>query len=99
MKVRFADRQLERCFLDGGLANRTWGESVGQRFVQRVKVLQASSKFEDLFEARTLRLHPLTGNRSGQWALKLIGRWRLIFRLSEDRQTITLAEVSNYYGN
>ncbi len=99
MKVTFADRQLERCFLDERLANRTWGDSVGQRFIQRIKLLQNSSKFEDLFEAQTLRLHPLRGDRTGQWSLTLIGRWRLLFRLSDDQQSITLVEVSNHYDD
>jgi plasmid maintenance system killer protein len=99
VKVRFADGQLERCFLEDRLANRTWGESVGQRFIQRIRVLQVSSKFEDLFEAQTLRLHPLRGNRVGQWSLTLVGRWRLIFQLSQDRQTITIVEVTNHYGD
>ncbi len=26
-------------------------------------------------------LHPLTGNRKGQWALRVSGNWRLVFRM------------------
>ena len=99
MKVTFADRQLERCFRSRQVAERTWGTQVGRRFTERINLLMATAAFEDLFEAKHLRLHGLTGNRADQWSLTLTGRWRLILTLSDDRQTITVVEVSNHYGD
>lgn len=97
MEVRFGNQQLRRCFERSAEAARRWGPDVGRRYIQRVSALHAADHFNDLFTIRAFRLHPLGGNREGQYALTLIGRWRLIIRL--EGETITVEEVSNHYGD
>jgi plasmid maintenance system killer protein len=97
MEVTFADRRLERAYLESRLAIRQWGDVVGRRFVQRIDVLKATNRFEDLFELRALRVHPLKGEHAGKHALTIHGRWRLIVRAS-DRQ-VEVLEATNHYGD
>lgn len=41
--------------------------------------------------------HPLTGNRKGQWALRLTGRMRLIYEIDDGNLVVTNLEVSDHY--
>lgn len=97
MKVVFRNRSLERCFVSLKEASQTWGQDVGRRYVQRVALLLDAERFDDLFTATTLHLHPLVGGRRGQYAMMLRGRWRLIVTVESD--TVTVEEVTNHYGD
>ena len=41
----------------------------------------------DLLAARNatgFRLHPLKGDRAGQWSVRVSGNWRVVFRFEDD---------------
>jgi plasmid maintenance system killer protein len=103
MRIEFADRQLQRCYEDQALAVRRWGMDVANRFADRILTIQDARSWQALASIRTLRLHPLTGRRSGQWAMRLNSRWRLIVRPVgddlADATMILIEEVSNHYGD
>lgn len=44
-------------------------------------------------------VHNLKGNRAGQLAAVLHGRWRLIFDVDPDTNVATILEVSNHYDD
>jgi plasmid maintenance system killer protein len=46
-----------------------------------------------------LRLHHLSGQRSGQFSIVLDRRWRLILTLLEEENRIIIEEVTNHYGD
>ena len=98
MEVVFASRYLERCFLDVSEAIREFGEPVGLRYIQRIKILAAANSLHELSSARSLRIHPLRGDRRGEWAITLQGRWRLVVELV-DEHTVRIKEVSVHYGD
>jgi len=61
-------------------------------------ILRATDKFNQLFGLQALRLHPLKGNRSGQYSITLTGNYRLIIeKVQEDR--IIIVDVEDYHGN
>ncbi len=95
MEVQFRTRQLERCFEREAVAVRAWGPIVGQRYVERVTVIIDSPDIQTLYAQRSLDLHPLTGDRHGQYALRLTGQWRLLISISGE--IVTIEEVSNHY--
>jgi proteic killer suppression protein len=97
MRVLFRNRSLERCFVSVKEANQTWGQDVGRRYIQRVALLLDAERFDDLFTATALHLHPLSGDRRGQYAMTLQGRWRLIVTI--ERDTIIVEEVTNHYDD
>ena len=98
MQVAFASRQLERSYADEADASRRWGPQVGRRYLMRVRLLEEAMAFEELFAFQSLRLHPLRGDRSGEWAITLQGRWRLIIERSDER-TVVVKEVMSHYGD
>ena len=68
------------------------------RYIQRVELLTSEPNLQDLARIRALRLHPLRGDRAGQLALTLSGRWRLILEHIDDK-TVRIREVSPHYGD
>jgi proteic killer suppression protein len=99
MDVTFRTAVLRRCYEDEAMAIRRWGPTVGQKYIQRITVLMAAEKFTDLFQIRALRLHPLKGEREGQYAITIHEKWRLILAYDEAGETLSMEEVSNHYDD
>ena len=98
MDVRFRNRQLQRCFEREDQAIRRWGPDVGPRYVERVNFILGLETWDDLDRFQFLSFHPLRGNREGQFAAKLTGRWRLIVEPGEDERMLWVVEVEDYHG-
>ena len=45
--------------------------------------LDAAGSLQDLSPLKSLGLHKLTGNRSGQWAMTVNGPWRICFKFKD----------------
>lgn len=97
MNVRFRSSALEDGFRDYDLATRRWGSQVARRYLLRVQQIQAAAGVADLFALAGARMHPLRGGRSGQYAMMLTGRWRLI--VTTESGDIVIEEVSNHYDD
>ena len=97
MKVLFASVRLRRCYEESARAFRKWGHEVGQRYVSRIETLYAMRDFSEAYRQASWRTHALRGDREGQYAINLIGRWRLIVTRDATDTTITVKEVSNHY--
>ena len=41
------------------------------------------------------RLHPLTGNRAGQWSIRVSGNWRIVFRF-ENAEVVDV-DLTDYH--
>jgi proteic killer suppression protein len=60
--------------------------------------LRATEKFSELFGHRALGLHPLKGDRAGEYAITLTGNFRLIIeKIKEDN--VRILDVEDYHGN
>lgn len=99
MQVEFASRRLAQCYESPREAERTWGVDVARRYRQRVDLLIGADAFALLFSVPPLRLHPLKGDRAGQHAMTLAGRWRLIVTVSPDGRAVRVEEVSHHYDD
>jgi proteic killer suppression protein len=98
MEVIFGSAELMKCYQESERAIRRWGPDIGQRYIARIQALYAAARFSDLFTIRSLGLHPLKGDRQGQYAIKLVGRWRLVIvPVGEDK--VRLEEVTKHYGD
>lgn len=97
MEIEFADRQLERRYEVPAEAQRAWGDVVARKFVQRVNQLRAARHQREVYALRALRLHQLTGDRSGRWAMTLHGSWRL--EITFAAETAIIEGVSNHYDD
>ena len=67
--LRFADKKLEKAFLEHKSGAKMWGDVVAQKYVMRLNALQAvnhAGEFPMLF--RSWRDHALKAEREGQRA-------------------------------
>ena len=96
MDVEFRSRRLEQRYEHGTDAIRAWGSEVGRRYVERVAALLQAESLEHLYRIRSFDLHPLTGDRRGQYAMRLTGQMRLILSVQSDRY-VTVEEGVDYH--
>lgn len=100
MDVEFRTKKLRECFEQHAQAQRAWGPEVARRYVERTGILYNVASIQDLGKLPSLHLHALHGNRKGQYALTLVGRWRLIVAFREGPPPIVrIEEVSKHYGD
>ena len=98
MHIEFATNRLADAGVSLAEASRLFGVPIGRKYIQRLAVLKATDKFTQLFGHRALRLHPLKGNRAGQYAMTLTGNYRLIIeKVQEDR--VRILDVEDYHGD
>jgi proteic killer suppression protein len=78
---------------------RSWANSTTRRFAESGKSkfsgldieaaqetlasLEAATSLGDLSPLKSVGLHKLSGNRQGQWAMRINGPWRLCFRFED----------------
>lgn len=80
MIVSFKHRGL-KAFYDGRTARRVTPEHV-QKLRDILAVLDRSRRPQDV-DIPGFRLHPLKGERKGQYAVTVTGNWRVTFRFEE----------------
>jgi toxin HigB-1 len=98
VEIEFASNRMYAAGRSLSEATRLFGVPIGRKYIQRLAVLRAIDKFTELYEHRALRLHPLRGDRAGQYTMTLTGNYRLTFeRISEE--TIRILSVEGYHGN
>ena len=78
--VSFANRTTERFARDG--KSKFSGMDVAKAMA-RLKILQAARSLDDIPPLKSVGLHPLVGDRQGQWAMTINGPWRLVFRFRD----------------
>ena len=98
MDIEFSSNRLYGASTNLSEASRLFGTPIGRKYIQRLAVLRATDKFSQLYGLQALRLHPLKGNRSGQYAIVLTGNYRLIIEnIKED--VVRIVNVEDYHGN
>ena len=98
MELEFSSNRLANASVSLSEASRLFGVPIGRKYIQRLAVMRAADKFAELYGHRALRLHPLKGDRAGQYSMTLTGNYRLILeRVSED--VARVLEVEDYHGD
>jgi proteic killer suppression protein len=80
MRIRsIRHRRLKRLF------ERDDASRLTPATVPKIRNILAALVFaDDLSQLQAMpgwRLHPLTGNRQGQWSITVTGNWRLVFEV------------------
>jgi toxin HigB-1 len=78
--VSFANRATERFAREGKSKFR--GLDVAKAMA-RMQVLHAAASLDEIPPLKSVGLHPLVGDRQGQWAMTINGPWRLVFRFRD----------------
>lgn len=97
MEVVIADRRLRK---DYEQRRQGWHQPpVVSGFEALVATFAACRDFDDVKALRTFSVHPLKGQRAGQYAAKLSGNVRAVFELAEDEQGqfVRIIEVLDYH--
>ena len=98
MNIEFSNNHLAEVSISLSQASRQFGVPIGRKYIQRILVMRAADKFTQLFGFKALRLHPLKGDRAGQYAITLTGNYRLIIeKIAED--IVRVVDVEDYHGN
>jgi len=96
--IEFATGRLAAAAQSLSESSRLFGAPIGRKYLQRLAIMRSVDKFSELYGHRSLRLHPLRGNRVGQFAMTLTGNYRLIIeRISED--AVRIISVEDYHGD
>jgi toxin HigB-1 len=74
----FADKEAERLSATG--TSRRLPHDIVRRALSRLKYLHLATCPEDLREPLSNRLEMLSGDRAGQWSIRINDQWRLCFR-------------------
>jgi len=107
--IDWADRKLAKLTAADAGGRKRFGEPRWTVLKRRLKVLEVAPTLADAHGVGGL--HPLTGDRAGDYAMKLDGAYRLVIRpdhnpvpqrdsggIDETRVTrITVVEVVNYH--
>lgn len=86
----FRHKGLERLFVDGNAK----GVSANQvPRLRRMLLALHHSRGPEGMNLPGYRLHPLKGERRGQWAVSVSGNWRIVFRFAgEDAVDVDLVD-------
>jgi toxin HigB-1 len=98
MRVSFRNRKLRSRYEQSAEAIKAYGEPVARKYIMRVNIILMAQNFDALHHMPGLDCHPLKGDRAGEWAIKLTGKYRLIITLrGDDADIVRIEEVSMHY--
>ena len=98
MELDFTSNRLKDAAISLSEASRLFGVPIGRKYIQRLAILRAVENFSQLYGFQALRLHPLKGNRTGQYAITLTGNYRLIVEKKREDK-VNIMEVEDYHGD
>ena len=73
----FRDKATERLFHREPV--KRWGPEVQRAGLRKLRILDAATRTEDLRAPPGNRLEKLSGDRAGQWSIRVNDQWRLCF--------------------
>ena len=89
----FADKRTQELYTKG--KSRRFPQSVAVRAARKLEYVDLAARVEDLNVPPGNRLHALSGNRQGQYAIAINDQWRICFRF-EDGDAYEV-EVCDYH--
>ncbi|CAA6810955.1 MAG: Plasmid maintenance system killer protein [uncultured Sulfurovum sp.] len=100
MEIKFKTKKLQKQYESYREATKAYGDKVAKKYIQRIGILKSAKSFDDLYQIPSLKFHPLTGNRKGEFAISLTGFYRLIITNDGDQFDIAkIEEVSKHYDD
>ncbi len=75
--LSFADGDTGRLFYRELV--RVWGPDILKAGLRKLRILDAATSLEDLKSPPGNRLEKLSGDRAGQWSIRVNDQWRICF--------------------
>lgn len=83
MLKTFADKATYELYTIG--KSRKFPPDICRRAIRKLEYIDLATRLDDLKVPTGNRLHELTGDRKGQWAICVNDQWRICFRfLNQD---------------
>jgi plasmid maintenance system killer protein len=83
MNIDYGNNRLKKQLSNASEIKKAFGE-MAKKISQRLNEMAASPNLAVLIQIPAANCHPLTGNRSGEWAVNISGNHRLIFEINHD---------------
>ncbi len=98
MKMYFADEKLRRLHDEGFRVHKLPPE-VYSAFLFVIKIIQDVPDERSLYGLSGLHMEKLSGDRKGQFSVRLNGQYRLCFQILSDKNgnTILILEIVDYH--
>jgi toxin HigB-1 len=74
----FADKETERIYR--GLMSRSFQPDIQRRALNKLRVLNAIVRIDELLNPPSNRLEALRGDKAGQFSIRINQQWRICFR-------------------
>ena len=88
----FADTETERIYR--GETSRRLPREIQRTAHRKLQQLDSISQVDELRVPPGNRLHLLSGNRAGQWAISVNDQYRICFRWEDDAYEV---EITDYH--
>jgi len=90
MIVSFSDKETEKIWK--GERSRKLPPDIQERALNKLTLLDAAKKLEDLRLPPSNRLEEFSGSRKGEWKLRINDQWRLCFRWNGDALDVKIED-------
>lgn len=99
MVVVYKNKTLRKMCTDAAAATRKYGPEMAAKIDQRIGELIAADNVEQMMRYHVGRCHSLVADRSGQYALDLVGGMRMIFTPKNDNtvQIALILDIKDYH--
>jgi len=89
----FANKETEKLFTTG--KSKKLPPEIITRSIMRLTQLDSICEVTDLLMPPSNRLEALSGNRAGQWSIRINDQWRICFRFANAEATDV--EITDYH--
>jgi len=93
MIVSFANKETEKLFATG--KSKKLPPEIITRAIMRLTQLDSAREVSDLLMPPSNRLEALSGNRAGQWSVRINDQWRICFSFANCEATDV--EITDYH--
>ena len=93
MIVSFANKETEKLFATG--KSKKLPPEIIARAIMRLTQLDSAREVSDLLLPPSNRLEALSGNRAGQWSVRINDQWRIYFVFINGEATDV--EITDYH--
>jgi proteic killer suppression protein len=93
MITSFANKETEKFFATG--KSKKLPPEILTRAIMRLTQLDNACEVTDLQLPPSNRLEALSGNRAGQWSIRINDQWRICFQFA--RGEATEVEITDYH--
>ncbi|MGL5978649.1 MAG: type II toxin-antitoxin system RelE/ParE family toxin [Erysipelotrichaceae bacterium] len=98
MQIVYKTKKLEKLCSSFELVQKKYSSAIAEKVMLRLDQLSAFETVEQLISSRLGRCHKLVGDRASQYALDLVGGYRLVFEKVENTLTVVeIVEIVDYH--